>query len=261
MIEVRNLTKTFGDVQAVSDVSFHVPAGEIFAFLGPNGAGKTTTIKMLTTLLRPTSGSIRLDGLDPAVRHNEARQRFGIVFQDPSLDGEMTAWENMQLHGILYHVPRAARLERSETLLKLFELWDRRDTLVKQFSGGMKRRLEIARGFLHTPKILFLDEPTLGLDPQSRNQLWTHVKHLNATEGTTVFLTTHYMDEADRVAHRVGIIDHGRIVARGSSQELKEQTGTDSLEGAFLALTGTSIREEKAMSADQMRQFAKMWRR
>jgi ABC-2 type transport system ATP-binding protein len=242
-------------------VSFSVPKGEIFAFLGPNGAGKTTTIKMLTTLMRPTTGTIRLDGLDPAVQQNQARQRFGIVFQDPSVDGEMTAWENMQLHGVLYHVPRAERLARAETLLKLFELWDRRDTVVKQFSGGMRRRLEIARGFLHTPRILFLDEPTLGLDPQSRNQLWTHVKHLNATEGTTVFLTTHYMDEADRVAHRVGVIDHGRIVAQGSSQELKQQTGTDSLEAAFLALTGTSIRDEKAMAGEQMRQFAKMWRR
>ena len=167
----------------------------------------------------------------------------------------------MDLHGVLYHVPRKLRAERSEALLKLFELWDRRHDPVKQFSGGMKRRLEIARGFLHTPKILFLDEPTLGLDPQSRNQLWTHVKHLNQTEGVTVFLTTHYMDEADRVAQRVGIIDHGRIVAQGSSQELKEQTKTDSLEHAYLALTGSSIRDEKAPSGDQLRQFAKMWRR
>jgi ABC-2 type transport system ATP-binding protein len=261
MIEVEHLSKSFGDVQAVNDVSFAVAAGEIFAFLGPNGAGKTTTIKMLTTLLRPSSGSIRLDGLDPATRPNDARRRFGIVFQDPSLDADLTAWENMQLHGVLYHVPRAARLERSESLLKLFELWDRRDAQVKTFSGGMKRRLEIARGFLHTPRILFLDEPTLGLDPQSRNQLWTHVRHLNQTEGTTVFLTTHYMEEADRVAHRVGVIDHGRIVAQGSAEQLKQQTGTDSLEQAFLALTGTSIRDEKAMSNDQLRQFMKMWRR
>ena len=261
MIEVHNLSKSFGDVHAVQDLSFSVPAGEIFAFLGPNGAGKTTTIKMLTTLLRPSTGNIRLDGLDPVTRQNDVRQRFGIVFQDPSLDAELTAWENMQLHGVLYHVPRATRLARAEELLKLFELWDRRDAPVKQFSGGMKRRLEIARGFLHTPKILFLDEPTLGLDPQSRNQLWTHVKHLNATERTTVFLTTHYMEEADRVANRVGVIDHGRLVAQGSSQELKAQTGTDSLEGAFLALTGTSIRDEKAGSADQMRQFMQMWRR
>ena len=261
MIEVEHLSKSFGDVQAVNDVTFSVAPGEIFAFLGPNGAGKTTTIKMLTTLLRPSSGSIRLDGLDPATQPNDARRRFGIVFQDPSLDAELTAWENMQIHGVLYHVPRATRLERSESLLKLFELWDRRDSQVKTFSGGMKRRLEIARGFLHTPRILFLDEPTLGLDPQSRNQLWTHVKHLNQTEGTTVFLTTHYMEEADRVAHRVGVIDHGKIVAQGSAEQLKQQTGTDTLEQAFLALTGTSIRDEAAGSADQMRQFMKMWRR
>jgi ABC-2 type transport system ATP-binding protein len=262
MISVRHLSKSYGTVKAVDDISFDVAPGEIFAFLGPNGAGKTTTIKMLTTLLRPTSGSVQLDGLDPATHQNAVRQRFGIVFQDPSLDHDLTAWENMELHGVLYHVPRTARHERSESLLKLFELWDRRDTIVKQFSGGMKRRLEIARGFLHTPKILFLDEPTLGLDPQSRNQLWTHVKHLNQTEGVTVFLTTHYMDEADRVAHRVGIIDHGRIVAQGSSTELKEQTKTDSLEQAFLALTGSTIRDEKAnFSSEQMKQFAKMWRR
>ena len=261
MIEVHNLSKSFGTVEAVKDVSFAVKAGEIFAFLGPNGAGKTTTIKMLTTLLRPSGGSIRLDGLDPVTRQNDVRKRFGIVFQDPSLDQDLTAWENMQIHGVLYHVPRAERLERSETLLKLFDLWDRKDDAVKTFSGGMRRRLEIARGFLHTPKILFLDEPTLGLDPQSRNQLWTHVKHLNQTEATTVFLTTHYMEEADRVAHRVGVIDHGKLVEQGSSQELKTQTGTDSLEQAFLALTGTSIREEKAASADQLRQFAQMWRR
>ena len=202
MIHVENLVKTFGDVKAVDGVSFDVTAGEIFAFLGPNGAGKTTTIQMLTTLLRPTSGTIALDGLDPAANPLEVRRRFGIVFQDPSLDGELTAYENMDLHGVLYHVPRRVRAERIEALLTLFELWDRRDACVKTFSGGMKRRLEIARGLLHTPKILFLDEPTLGLDPQSRNQLWTHVKHLNETERVTVFLTTHYMDEADRVAHR-----------------------------------------------------------
>jgi ABC-2 type transport system ATP-binding protein len=167
----------------------------------------------------------------------------------------------MDLHGVLYHVPRRVRAERIQTLLTLFELWDRRDAFVKTFSGGMKRRLEIARGFLHTPKILFLDEPTLGLDPQSRNQLWTHVRHLNETEKVTVFLTTHYMDEADRVAHRVAVIDHGRIVAQGTAAELKAQTGADSLEAAFLALTGTTIRDEAANSTDQMRQIARMWRR
>ena len=259
MIQVTNLTKKFGENLAVNDVSFHVQKGEIFAFLGPNGAGKTTTIKMLTTLLTPTGGQIQVNGFDPHREQMQVRRQIGIVFQDPSLDGDLTAYENMEIHGVLYHVPRAVRRERIESLMKLFELWDRRDIQVKKFSGGMKRRLEIARGLLHTPKILFLDEPTLGLDPQSRNQLWTHVKHLNETQQVTVFLTTHYMDEADRVAHRIAIIDHGRIVAQGTPKELKEQTNTDSLEQAFLTLTGSSIRDESADSADAMRQIAKMW--
>ena len=259
MIHVKNLVKTFGNFAAVDDISFDVAPGEIFAFLGPNGAGKTTTIKMLTTLLHPTSGAIKLDGLDPRTHQNEARKRFGIVFQDPSLDGDLTAWENMEIHGVLYHVPHKLRHHRAEELLKLFELWDRRNEQVKKFSGGMKRRLEIARGFLHTPKILFLDEPTLGLDPQSRNQLWNHVRRVNESESVTVFLTTHYMDEADRVAHRIGVIDHGKLVAQGTPAEIKEQTGTSTLEDAFLALTGSTIRDESAGSADMMRQFAKMW--
>ncbi|HEX8712886.1 MAG TPA: ATP-binding cassette domain-containing protein [Terracidiphilus sp.] len=259
MIRVQNLVKTFGSFTAVNDVSFEVAPGEIFAFLGPNGAGKTTTIKMLTTLLRPTSGSIELDGLDPRAQQNEARKRFGIVFQDPSLDGDLTAWENMEIHGVLYHVAHKLRHKRIEELLRLFELWERRNHQVKKFSGGMKRRLEIARGFLHTPRILFLDEPTLGLDPQSRNQLWNHVRKVNEAEKVTVFLTTHYMDEADRVAHRIGIIDHGRLVAQGTPAEIKERTGTESLEEAFLALTGTTIRDETADPAAAMRQFAKMW--
>jgi ABC-2 type transport system ATP-binding protein len=259
VIQVQNLVKTFGSFTAVNDVTFNVAEGEIFAFLGPNGAGKTTTIKMLTTLLQPTSGSILLNGLDPQTHQNQVRQQFGIVFQDPSLDGELTAWENMEIHGVLYHMSRKHNRQRSEELLKLFELWDRRKEQVKKFSGGMKRRLEIARGFLHTPRILFLDEPTLGLDPQSRNQLWSHVKRVNEAEKVTVMLTTHYMDEADRVAHRIGIIDHGKLVAQGTPQQIKDQTGAATLEDAFLALTGSTIRDESADSADQMRQFAKMW--
>jgi ABC-2 type transport system ATP-binding protein len=255
MIQVKNLVKRFGEFTAVNDISFEVASGEIFAFLGPNGAGKTTTIKMLTTLLRLT-----IDGIDLAVQSGEARKRFGIVFQDPSLDGELTAFENMDIHGVFYHMPRKLRHERIEKLLRQFELWERRKELAKFFSGGMKRRLEIARSLLHTPKVLFLDEPTLGLDPQTRNQLWTHVKELNQTEGVTVFLTTHYMDEADRVAQRIAIIDHGRIVAQGSPAELRQQTGKESLEEAFLALTGSSIRDEAAnFGADQMRQMAKLW--
>ncbi len=261
MIEVQSLSKRFGAFTAVDNISFSVQTGEVFAFLGPNGAGKTTTIKMLTTLLQPSGGTILLDGLDPQRRQREARQRFGIVFQDPSLESELTAAENMELHGVLYHMPRKLRLERTERLLRMFELWERRKEPVKRFSGGMKRRLEIARGLLHTPRILFLDEPTLGLDPQSRNQLWTHVKALNQEEHVTVFLTTHYMEEAERVAERIAVIDHGKIVALGSPQELKQNTGTGSLEQAFLALTGTTIRDESAGAADQLRQFARMWRR
>jgi len=261
MIRVENLVKRFGELAAVDNISFEVQRGEIFAFLGPNGEGKTTTIKMLTTLLQPTSGSLELDGLDPTVHRDEVRKRFGVVFQDPSLDQDLTAWENMEIHGVLYSVPRKERRERATILLQLFELWERRNALVKTFSGGMRRRLEIARGLLHTPKVLFLDEPTLGLDPQSRNQMWTHVKNLNESDQVTVFLTTHYMDEADRVAHRIAVIDHGRIVAIGSSRELKEQTNSESLEDAFLALTGTTIRDESANAADSMRQIARMWRK
>lgn len=261
MIRVQNLVKKYGELTAVNDISFEVGKGEIFAFLGPNGAGKTTTIKMLTTLLKPTSGTVELDGLNPALQQNEARKRFGIVFQDPSLDDELTAYENMDFHGVLYHVPGKVRGPRIEQLLKLFELWDRRNDPVKQFSGGMKRRLEIARGLLHTPQIVFLDEPTLGLDPQTRNQLWTHVKKLNEQEQVTVFLTTHYMEEADRVAQRIAIIDHGKIVALGSSAELKAQTNSETLEQAFLALTGSTIREESATSVDNMRNMARMFQR
>jgi ABC-2 type transport system ATP-binding protein len=261
MIHVTNLTKKFGENTAVNDVSFHVRKGEIFAFLGPNGAGKTTTIKMLTTLLTPTGGQVRVNGFDPFREQMQVRRQIGIVFQDPSLDGELTAFENLDLHGVLYHVPRKQRRERMEMVLNLFDLWERRGELVKKFSGGMKRRLEIARGLLHAPLILFLDEPTLGLDPQSRNQLWKQVKLLNESEGVTVFLTTHYMDEAERVAQRIAVIDHGKIIALGSPAELKEQTTTDSLEEAFLSLTGATIRDESATSVDQMRQFGKMWKR
>jgi ABC-2 type transport system ATP-binding protein len=260
VIQVDNLVRKFGDFTAVAGVSFSVARGEIFAFLGPNGAGKTTTIKMLTTLLHPDSGSVRIDGIDLAANPHEARKRFGIVFQDPSLDGDLTTYENMDIHGVFYHVPRKERAVRIESLLRMFELWDRRNEQAKQFSGGMKRRLEIARSLLHTPRVLFLDEPTLGLDPQTRNQLWSQVRELNQREQVTVFLTTHYMDEADKVAQKIAIIDHGRIVAQGSSEELRKRTGKDTLEDAFLALTGSTIRDESAnVGADQMRQMAKLW--
>jgi len=261
IIEVTNLRKEFDGLAAVDGVSFTVAPGEIFAFLGPNGAGKTTTIKMLTTLLKPTSGNIRINGFDPTRDPDDARRSFGIVFQDPSLDDELTAWENMEFHGVLYRVPKPLRRSRIEELLKLVELWDRRDDFVKNYSGGMKRRLEIARGLLHHPKILFLDEPSLGLDPQTRNHLWQHIVELNKREGVTVFLTTHYMDEADRIAGRVAIIDHGRIVAMGPPAELKRQTNSATLEDAFLALTGKSLRTEEASPADRMRSHRRAWGR
>jgi ABC-2 type transport system ATP-binding protein len=261
MIHVENLTKKFGEFFAVRDVTFQVAEGEIFAFLGPNGAGKTTTIKMLTTMLKPTSGKVRIDGMDPVADQNEVRKRFGIVFQDQSLDGQLTAYENMNIHGVLYNVDRKARAERTERLLRLFGLWERRDSFVKEYSGGMRRRLEIARSFLHTPKVLFLDEPTLGLDPQTRNQVWNHIRKLNEDEHVTVFFTTHYMEEAERAARRIAIIDHGRIIGQGSPQEFKERTGTQTLEQAFLALTGSSIREEGANPADLMRRMSRLFRR
>jgi ABC-2 type transport system ATP-binding protein len=261
LLEIEELRASYGPVRALHGVDITVQEGGVVAILGPNGAGKTTTIRMLTTLLQPTSGSLELDGLDPTTRRNEVRQRIGVVFQDPSLDQDLTAWENMDIHGVLYGVPRRERHERAGRLLELFELADRKGSLVKTFSGGMRRRLEIARGLLHTPRVLFLDEPTLGLDPQSRNQMWTHVQNLNQSDGVTVFLTTHYMDEADRVAHRIAVIDHGRIVAIGSPAELKARTNSESLEQAFLALTGTAIREETVGAADRMREAGRMWRR
>ncbi len=260
IIEVDNLVKTFGDFTAVNDISFKVKKGEIFAFLGPNGAGKSTTIKMLTTILRPTGGRIMLNGHDATKDANAVRHSFGIVFQDPSLDDELTAIENMEFHGVLYGVPPAVRKERIRTLLEFVELWDRRDSLVKSFSGGMKRRLEIARGLLHHPAVIFLDEPTLGLDPQTRNHMWSYLQELNKSEGITVFFTTHYMEEAERIAQRIAIIDHGKIIASGSAAELRAQTGKESLEDAFLDLTGHAIREENASTTEQMRAHGRMWR-
>jgi ABC-2 type transport system ATP-binding protein len=260
MIQVENLTKKFDGFVAVDSISFSVDRGEIFAFLGPNGAGKTTTIKILTTLLRPTSGRVLLDGKDPLRQQYEVRSSFGIVFQDPSLDDELTAFENMEFHGVLYRVPKLVRRQRIEQLMKFVELWDRKNDLVKNFSGGMKRRLEVARGLIHHPKILFLDEPTLGLDPQTRNHIWSHIRGLNEKEQMTVFFTTHYMEEAERVSQRVAVIDQGKIIAQGTPLELRKMTDTSSLEDAFLTLTGRSIRQEEAHAIDRLRMRRRAWR-
>ncbi len=260
MIVVQDLVKNYGEFCAVNHVSFSVPEGVIFGFLGPNGAGKTTTIKMLTTVLDPTSGTIRVNGHDPTREQKQVRQSFGIVFQDPSLDDELTAYENMDLHGVLYGVPRAERHQRIDMLVEFVGLAERKKDLVKTYSGGMKRRLEVARALLHRPRILCLDEPTIGLDPQTRNHIWGHIQQLSKDEGVTVFFTTHYMDEADRVASDVAVIDHGKIVSHGSPADLKQRTNCSNLEDAFIALTGHAIREEEANATDRMRMMGRAWR-
>ena len=253
IIEVKNLTRKFGDFTAVDKISFSVKKGEIFAFLGPNGAVKTTTIKMLTTLLKKTTGEIRVAGFDPVLQQNQVRHSFGIVFQDQSLDEELTAFENMEYHAILYKVPTLLRQKRIKELLELVSLWEKRNQLVKTFSGGMRRRLEMTRGLLHHPKILFLDEPTIGLDPQTRFQIWNYLKNLNQKEEITIFFTTQYMEEAEKIAQRIAVIDHGKIIAQGSVIDLINKTKTSSLEEAFLELTGHDIREEKADFFEQLR--------
>jgi ABC-2 type transport system ATP-binding protein len=248
VISARNVKKYFGEIKAVDDISFEVEAGEIFAFLGPNGAGKSTTISMLTTMLRPTSGKLILNHHDVTKEQDSARKSFGIVFQDPALEEELTAYENMVVHAVLYGVPKAEQQARIKDLLDLVDLWVRKDSYVKTYSGGMRRRLEIARGLLHHPKILFLDEPTLGLDTQTRNLMWDYVQKLRDSEGMTIFFTTHYLDEAEEVADRIAIIDHGKIVATGTTKELAKKTKTKSLEEAYLELTGRTVRDETSVA-------------
>ena len=259
IISVSHLTKKFKDFVAVNDISFKVEKGNVFAFLGPNGAGKSTTIKMLTTILKPTSGEIIVNSHNPQTDQDAVRKSFGIVFQDPSLDDELTAFENMQFHGVLYGVKGLKARIRS--LLEFVELYDRKNNLVKTFSGGMKRRLEIARGLMHHPKILFLDEPTLGLDPQTRNHVWEYLRGVNKKEGMTIFFTTHYMAEAEKIADKIAIIDHGHIVAVGSLKELLVKTHKRTLEDAFLSLTGKVIREEEASNLDHLRSMRHMHHR
>jgi ABC-2 type transport system ATP-binding protein len=225
-IEVEGLEKRFGDVEAVRGVSFSVSHGEIFGFLGPNGAGKTTTIKMLCTLLAPSGGKARLGGFDITEEPGGVRRSIGVIFQDPALDDRLSAAENLELHAVVYDVPRAERRARIDEALGFVELSDRKNDIVRNFSGGMKRRLEIARGLLHRPRVLFLDEPTIGLDPQTRRRTWEVLRSLRDRYGTTLFLTTHYMDEAEH-CDRIAIIDHGRIVAEGTPEELKRKVGKD----------------------------------
>ena len=229
IIQVKHLVKKFKDITAVNDISFEVEEGEIFGFLGPNGAGKTTTINILCTLLKPTSGRAILNGFDVTTQQNQVRQSIGLVFQDPSLDEYISALENLQFHASIYNVPSRLIRNRIEESLKMVELWERRNSMVKTYSGGMKRRLELARGLLHQPKVLFLDEPTLGLDPQTRNRLWEYILRLRQEKKMTIFMTTHYMDEAEN-ADRIAIIDHGRIVVLDTPAALKQQTGGDIIE-------------------------------
>ena len=226
VIRVRDLVKRYGEIEAVRGIDLDVRPGEIFGFLGPNGAGKSTTISILCTLVRPTAGTAEVAGFDVMRDAGAVRSRIGLVFQDPSLDGQLTARENLEFHAFLYGLPPALRKERIDSALAMVELTERQRSMVLQFSGGMKRRLEIARGILHYPQVLFLDEPTLGLDPQTRNHIWDYILQLRKREGITIFMTTHYMDEAE-FCDRIAIIDVGRIVAQGTPAELKAMVGGD----------------------------------
>ena len=225
-VEIVNLVKEFNGIKAVNGINLKIEEGELFGFLGPNGAGKTTTISILATLLKPTKGKAFVNGYDVVKEAEKVRRSIGIVFQDPSLDDQLTARENLDIHGRLYHMKKDERRKKIKEVLEMVDLIDRKDSLVKTFSGGMKRRLEIARGLMHSPKILFLDEPTLGLDPQTRRHIWDYIKKLNK-EGVTILLTTHYMEEADFLANRVAIIDKGKIVAEGNPSQLKDAIGGD----------------------------------
>ncbi|MCK4498608.1 ATP-binding cassette domain-containing protein, partial [Candidatus Bathyarchaeota archaeon] len=233
MIEVNALTKIFNhEIRAVDGVTFNVQKGEILGFLGPNGAGKTTTLNMLSTLMKPTSGTATVNGHNITEAPDEVRRSVGYVFQDPTLDIELTGRENLDFHGRLYHLNRSLRRQRIEEMLDVVQLTERADNLVKTYSGGMKRRLEIARGLLHHPEVLFLDEPTLGLDPQTRRSIWEHIQHLNQEKEVTIILTTHYTEEADYLCGRILIIDFGKIVALDTPEELKAQ-----LKGDVVSLT------------------------
>jgi ABC-2 type transport system ATP-binding protein len=226
-VETEKLTKHYGELVAVDSLDLSIQEGEIFGLLGPNGAGKTTTLSMLATLLKPTSGTARVNGYDVRKQPDEVRQSIGIVFQDPSSDDVLTGRENLYLHALMFGVPKKERGDRMNHVLRLVDLQDRADDIVKKYSGGMRRRLELARGLLHNPRVLFLDEPTLGLDPQTREHIWEYIENLVKAEKVTVIVTTHYMDEADQLCDRVAIVDHGKIVALDSPAVLKANVGGD----------------------------------
>jgi len=236
-IEVRRLTKRFGDFTAVDEVSFTVPEGEIFGLLGPNGAGKTTLIRMLTTLTPPTSGTALVGGFDIQREADGVRHAIGVIPQALTSDPDLTAWENLSIHAKLYGVPAAGRKQLTTDLLSAVDLLEFRDRLVRNFSGGMRRRLEIARGLVHSPRILFLDEPTTGLDPVSRTNVWEMIERLKKRSGLTILLTTHYMDEADKLCERIAIVDHGKLAALDSPASLKDSVpGADVVEAEFAGL-------------------------
>jgi ABC-2 type transport system ATP-binding protein len=225
-VSVRGLAKRFGDIEAVQGIDFEVAAGETFGFLGPNGAGKSTTINMLCTLVRPSAGAATVAGHDVATERDDVRRNIGLVFQDTTLDGYLSAEQNLRLHAELYGVPREVVGARMRQVLEMVGLWERRSSRVMTFSGGMKRRLEIARGFLHSPRVLFLDEPTIGLDPQTRSSIWSYIRELKRREEITIFMTTHYMDEAE-FCDRIAIMDHGKIIVLDSPEALKASVGKD----------------------------------
>src|SRR3954467_14356548 len=225
-VSVSGLTKSYGDFEAVRGIDLTIDAGETFGFLGPNGAGKSTTINMLCTLVTPSSGQAEVGGFDVVQQRDDVRRNIGLVFQDTTLDGYLTAERNLRLHAELYGIPRSLVPGRLQQVLEMVGLWDRKDSKVATFSGGMKRRLEIARGLMHSPRVLFLDEPTVGLDPQTRSSIWSYIRELKAAEDITIFLTTHYMDEAE-YCDRIAIMDHGRIIALDTPEALKASVGKD----------------------------------
>lgn len=255
LITIDNLTKTYGELVAVDGISLDIKEGEVFGLLGPNGAGKTTLISMLCTITSPSKGGAKVNGFDIVKSTDGVRKSIGIVFQDPSLDDRLTARENLDLHARLYGMDARTRKERTQKVLGVVELNDRADALVRTFSGGMKRRLEIARGLMHYPKILFLDEPTIGLDPQTREHVWKYVRELAKQERITIVMTTHYMEEADMLCDRIAVIDHGKIIALGTPEELKSSLGGETITLSLAEPNDTVSKEKIVKSYGQVKEF------